>query len=430
MTRIRNKTLKKIFDSGNNLTPAKWGRAIDVMYPTPDEGKDKIINTTYQELVDMIASNELIPGATYEFDYNNYLPFKSIYDNNKRLYTNCDYDCKVRVKALTTNIISEDALYYIDQLIAYEASNNPVKYNKVILSEFRPCKYSIISPLKYNCTYYTVPGVHTDRYLTKFKEDDLNNCKDILQQIFKYDNFDINNFNFDFETLKNYIGCYYTRVTSSKAMIIEFIQKYTSDDINKCNVIRYIFNKSSINKIENIYDVILYPDELTGFVSDIQLDSGFLSYDIRGFLEDTLGKNVTFIGNINEEHYVKCTALTDCTIINSHLDSYYYTNYYDILEDESLDTLNKSNAIPILNPVINCDIERIEFDFENVSEGFGVTSSIKISDVKIPDKYINVQLYVSDQWYDSDMPEESECYYAIIESVEYKNDPRKVVITV
>ena len=430
MTRIRNKTLKKIFDSGNNLTPAKWGRAIDVMYPTPDEGKDKIINTTYQELVNMIASNELIPGATYEFDYNNYLPFKSIY-NSKRVYTNYNYDCKVRVKALTMNTISEDALYYMDQVTGY--TYNPMasnSYKEMILSEFRPCKYSITSPLKYNCTLRGEYGVHSDMYLTIFKEDDLNSCKNILQQL-KY--YDINELNLDYETLKNYIGCYYRKYPYTGDLTIDFIQKYTSDDINKVKLTRYRFETHS-NKQETIYDVILYPDELTGFVSDIQLHSGFLSYDIRGFVEDTLGRNITFIGNINEEHYVKCTALTNCTIINSHLDSYYYTDNKNILEDESLATLHKkTNYLPILSPVTNCDIKEIECDFSNVIMGKGVRTSIPISNIKTSYS-TDVTLYISDQWYNSDSPDKSQFYKGVIESVEYKNKPKdykvEVVITV
>lgn len=377
MTRIRNKTLKKIFDSGNNLTPAKWGRAIDVMYPTPDEGKDKIINTTYQELVDMIASNELIPGAQYQFEYNSYLPIPSMHNTNDHNYAEIVYqeDISYRnviVTAVSTNSISNDALYEIPLIKLLSPGD-------FIWETYRVnCNFTMEYPYKYNLVRIE-NDIHLGNNVQKLTEnhilyfikrfEDVNSTSTIKIVSEKVSSTFIN-------YIKEFVGCDFEIELDSFVkhdrdlriwvrIYVPITHENYYDDLR----VIYISLNSKRNEVTKSEDdsILVYnKDQFTGFVYNIKLPKGFLSYDISALCRIT--ESCVFVGNIKEDHYVALDGgvlLTIGGIYNSQIDVYPYIAVTDDEDEplllcadyfEAVDSSYDGATHTVFNRVENCKL--------------------------------------------------------------------------
>ena len=398
MTRIRNKTLKKIFDSGHNLTPAKWGRAIDIMYPNPDEGKDKIINTTYKELVDMIASNELIPGATYEFDYNNFLPIR--HPNGFILVNQQNESCQVRVRAISTNNISEDALYNgvrqcecldIDGLVL---QTRPVKiWNK--------CKYSLNTPYQYNWVEIENSGINIRKIIKLGTINELiSEISDATYPFVLNDDFWENRF-WENHLIKR-IDAYDVRISGYDEYGYSIhLETYDGDEQEtEKHIYDLQIQRNSISIWKHEYtrvDIIFSPRFITGFVYDInvkctnpyndiyynfalkenftkEIRDSFLSYDISVFVN--IGEQVVFIGDINKDHILygadeDMIPFTDAVIHHCEcIDSWVY-NYAWLDSDGGwLDVFEENYGFPLFGRIINSRVYALSIIFDGECDGF------------------------------------------------------------
>ena len=411
MSESRNTQLKRVYDLGGTLTPKQWAKAVDVIFPDPNEGNGKIIKTTYKDLVNMISSGSLIPGALYEFDYNNYLPIK---DWNGELIDQYNTECQVRVKALSTNTISEDALYNgVRSTFVQEVGPDDGFYHD--FKKWNPCKYSINTPYSYNLVYHiysnesgTVPNDH-------FKTVTLGNGKDIKRYFENIIDPKIieNNSEFFQNLERQYINGYVINFIQeeedrwscelftyelfslngkplSKGLVTKRVILYDKAYSDKFRFLDNIAEQDIVNWESNI-EIYLHPAEITGFVYDITIDYGkmlnpsspfyshlikkdfndwapfqnmsFLSYDISVF--SRIGQNVKFIGDINKDHVIYTTIspydnsinndyiIHHCEIINSWVYCYPYITF----EGDSQDDVEPYElAFPILGKVINSRI--------------------------------------------------------------------------
>lgn len=413
MSESRNKQLKRVYDLGGTLTPKEWAKAADVIFPDPNEGNGNIIETTYKDLVNMISSGSLIPGALYEFEYNNYLPFKNK-NINDFVYGNHDYDLfqdahgsMVRVLALTPYTISENAFYRISQ------NAHGLRH-----STFRNCKYSLKTPYPYNFVYKTLnydpdEGWYENEWsyfdnIHKFTEDEYNYIKGHFPSI-------------DIEFLKSYIDIYCkdeSTVISQPGKPPKYIHKYKFypkiergfDYDRTVQETITIDGNGSENFIEpNTVIVIYHPEESTGFVSDIQLDSGFLSYDITPLIS-ILGANVTFVGNPSEGHYVaEIGWLRDITIKNSYVSylPFYYNDYMDAFLSDNRDINTPDDYDPIFREISNSKVSYFEINEDDISS---LVTSFYLDNVRMPLSSMN-RMILNPNW-------ESECKIPYFQSTE------------
>lgn len=427
MSESRNKRLKRVYDLGGTLTPKEWAKAADVIFPDPNEGNGNIIETTYKDLVNMISSGSLIPGATYEFDYNNYLPFK-----NKNVSDYYYYDIEltqylsgsqVRVLALTPYTISENAFYQITQ--------NAHGLNH---STFRNCKYSLKTPYRYNFVYKTLNYDSDEGWweseesyfdnIHKFTEDEYNY---IINFIKKYSQFGREELLAYAEIFKSYIGVY---CKDESTVIIQsnkpakYVAKYKfypeiergfayNTTAQKTISIGFDSTKSNNELITEIKEdpvmIIYHPEESTGFVSDIQLDSGFLSYDITPLI-GRLGANVTFIGNPSEGHYVaEIGWLRDITIKNSYVSylPFYYNDYMDAFLSDNRDINTLDDYDPIFREISNSKVSYFEINEDDIS---ALVTSFYLDNVRMPLSSMN-RMILNPNW-------ESECKIPYFQSIE------------
>lgn len=433
MSESRNTQLKRVYDLGGTLTPKEWAKAANVIFPDPNEGNGNIIETTYKDLVNMISSGSLIPGALYEFDYNNYLPFKNknvsdYYAHDKDLSQH-DIGSRVRVLALTPYTISENAFYRIDQ--------NAHGLNRSI---FRNCKYSLKTPYRYNFVYKTLNYDVDEGWweseesyfdnIHKFTEDEYNYIINFIKTYFQFTKDELLS---NAEIFKSYIGVYCkdeSTVVIQSNRPVKYVAKYKfypeiergfDYDRTAQNTISIGWD-STKNPIELIGEIkgdpvmiIYHPEESTGFVSDIQLDSGFLSYDITPLI-GRLGANVTFIGNPSEGHYVaEIGLLKDITIKNSYvsylplyyndyLDAFLYNNPWRFSADAYKDYYGYD---PIFREISNSKVSYFEIHEDDIS---ALVTSFYLDNVRMPLSSMN-RMILNPNW-------ESECKIPYFQSIE------------
>lgn len=427
MSESRNTRLKRVYDLGGTLTPKEWAKAADVIFPDPNEGNGDIIETTYKDLVNMISSGSLIPGALYEFEYNNYLPFKNknvsdYYYHDNDLFQNA-HGSMVRVLALTPYTISENAFYRISQ--------NTHGLNH---STFRNCKYSLKTPYRYNFVYKTLnydvdegwwenEGSYFDN-IHKFTEDEYDY---IINFIKRYAPFGREELLVNAEIFKSYIGIYCkdeSTVIIQSNKPVKYVAKYKfypeierGFDYNRTvqtNIsIGFDSTKNPGELIGEIKEdpvmIIYHPEESTGFVSDIQLDSGFLSYDITPLIS-RLGANVTFVGNPSEGHYVaEIGWLRDITIKNSYVSylPFYYNNGMDSGFSENYDSSTPDYYNNIFKEISNSKVSYFEIDEDEI---FALYTSFYLDNVRMPLSSLNRMKIVPDY--------QNECYIPYFQSTE------------
>ena len=428
MSESRNKRLKRVYDLGGTLTPKEWAKAADVIFPDPNEGNGDIIKTTYKDLVNMISSGSLIPGATYEFDYNNYLPFKnknvSDYYGHDLDLGQTAYGSKVRVLALTPYTISENAFYQITQ--------NAHRLNH---STFRNCKYSLKTPYRYNFVYKTLnydidEGWYENEWsyfdnIHKFTEDEYNYIINFIKRYAPFNNHDYILRNV--EVFKSYIGVYCkdeSTVVIKSNKPVKYVAKYKfypeiergfdyDRTVQKTISIGFDSTKNPTELIlEDKGDpvmIIYHPEESTGFVSDIQLDSGFLSYDITPLIS-RLGANVTFVGNPSEGHYVaEIGWLRDITIKNSYVSylPFYYNDGLDSFLHDNRDSSTPNDYNNIFREISNSKVSYFEID---EGEIFTLYTSFYLDNVRMPLSSLNRMEIVPDY--------HNECYIPYFQSIE------------
>ena len=451
MSESRNKRLKRVYDLGDTLTPKEWAKAADVIFPDPNEGNGNIIKTTYKDLVNMISSGSLIPGALYEFDYNNYLPFK-----NKNVSDYYDHDIeltqylsgsRVRVLALTPYTISENAFYKITQ--------NAHGLNH---STFRNCKYSLKTPYRYNFVYKTLnydpdEGWYENEWsyfdnIHKFTKDEFNYIINFINKYAKVSAKLKDEILASVEIFKSYIGIYCkdeSTFVEKSYREIKYVAKYKFypeikrgfdyDRAVQQTISRGIECTKSYDEIisetkDDGVMIIYHPEESTGFVSDIQLDSGFLSYDITPLI-GILGANVTFVGNPSEGHYVsEIGLLKDITIKNSYvsylplyyndyMDAFLYNNPWRISADAYKDYYDYD---PIFREISNSKVSYFEID---EGEIFALFSRFYLDNVRMPLSSMN-RMILNPNW-------ESECKIPYFQSIELhvpeESDEIHIVLT-
>lgn len=67
----KNAKLKKLYDYGSHMTPAKWAKAVDILCEESNETDNNIINITHSELYNLRYNSKLIPGQKYRItDYS------------------------------------------------------------------------------------------------------------------------------------------------------------------------------------------------------------------------------------------------------------------------------------------------------------------------------------------------------------------------
>ncbi len=381
----KNQKLKKLYDYGDHMTPQKWAQAVDMLLDGAGGGSSSQpeqdpIQTSHDKLVNLINTNQLVPNQWYEFEHNPYIPQLDLSPTTKT--------SKVRVRALTSNSLYEDAFYY--GVCEYRQG---MDYKEQYIT-WRPCKYKL----------YNGPYIKTGEDLYA-----------------AYNPYDIKWFVDNEDKIKEAIVAEIGSVSNIECLYIASDLIYTQEnDIYKQHIVicriteldetvyfeAYKFD--DWNDDSDIYatpqDFIYSPLDDTGFVYDIKLQPGFLSYDITHD-RCIVSAPFTFISN-NVINYINLSNhnpyISHVEIINSTLigDIQYYPN-----SDGEIDDIEDYPCFAdrIIDSHIESNIYISGRNYTNTHSGRNVKPDYSI--IK------NIHAILDSTWiFDSDTDEDREVY--------------------
>lgn len=328
----KNTKLKKLYDYGSHMTPAKWAKAVDILCEESNETDSNIINITHSELYSLRYNSKLIPGQKYRitdysrkpirehvFNHGEYsiLTFDWFTNPNEGLFDKITlFD--VIVTANDNNSLNEYATLSLknpDQKVAIVTDETDEKivyfykdgsfgpWNGMYVpvdennSESLMAKDGVIDKKELIVEYkYLKDWIQVDKWTCKYNLDNY-----INDNIYEFEVSDINEvYNFNIVCyIRN--GIFYINGTTKDDNTEYFIAKFNISNVNQDIVIVDDPEHGDIRLNFKLDDCILYEGNGTYHDVNTILNDGFVSAQYMCELNNCISNGTGYIYNMIDQ---------------------------------------------------------------------------------------------------------------------------------